>query len=391
MPPDYYQDLLKRYLEGQCSVREGEELFAWLASSEARRPLLEALGRAFEALPAGSGGEVSEETSERIRERLMRKVRRQPVRLRVVWIGAAAALVVLALGTYTWKTYTRPSAAPAPGTAHAHASAQDVGPGGNKALLTLGDGRTIALDSVADGQLVQQGGAGVVKVGEGQLAYKAGSVQAAILYNTISTPRGGQYQVVLADGTRVWLNASSTLRFPTAFSGKERRVALQGEGYFEVAPDRDKPFRVTVGAMTVDVLGTHFNVMAYTDEREVATTLLEGAVRVTAGSASGLVGPGQAALLDPGAGQINVHTADTEAAVAWKNGYFRFDGVDLPVVMRQLSRWYDVDVTYQGKQDKTYEFVGTVARSANLSSVLKVLEINGVQVKIVGKKLIVTP
>jgi ferric-dicitrate binding protein FerR (iron transport regulator) len=389
MPPDYYQDLLKRYLDGQCSVREGEELFAWLASNEARRPLLEALEREFQAHAGEPAAEVAGEISERIRGRLMKEVGKRPIPMRRTWMAAAAAILALGVGAYTWKTHTRSAPASAPRAQQL--PAQDVAPGGNKALLTLGDGRTIALDSVAEGQLVRQGGAGLVKVGEGQLAYKAEGAQGAVLYNTISTPRGGQYQVVLADGTRVWLNASSTLKFPTAFSGNERRVTLQGEGYFEVAPASYKPFRVTVGTMTVDVLGTHFDIMAYTDEKAVATTLLEGSVRVTEGSASGLVRPGQAALLDPEAHDIKVNAADTEAAVAWKNGYFRFDGVDLPVVMRQLSRWYDVDVDYQGKQGKTYEFVGTVARSANLSSVLKVLEINGVQVKIQGKKLIVTP
>lgn len=386
MAPDYYQDLLQRYLEGQCSAREGEELFAWLSSDEGRRPLLEALQREFRTHAAGA---VSTEVSDRIRERLMKSTGREPAKMRWFrpWVGAAAAALVLALGVSTWKFHARRAVTP---PAHAQQPvAGDVGPGGNKALLTLGDGRTIALDSAAQGKIAQQGGAGIVKVGAGELVYHAQGTQ--VRYNTITTPRGGQYQVVLADGTHVWLNASSYLEFPTAFTGKERRVILKGEGYFEVAQDRSRPFRVTVGTMTVDVLGTHFDVMAYTDEDRVATTLLEGAVRVTQGSASGLVKPGQAAMLDPVTGQVRVDAADTEGAVAWKNGYFRFDGVDLPVVMRQLSRWYDMDVAYQGKQARTYEFVGTVARSANLSSVLKVLEINGVHVTIAGKKMIVTP
>lgn len=197
--------------------------------------------------------------------------------------------------------------------------------------------------------------------------------------------------MVLSDGTRVWLNASSSLEYPTAFGSGERSVSLTGEAYFEVATDKKRPFRVTVGDMTVDVLGTRFDVMAYGDEAQISTTLLQGGVRVSKNAASVLVAPGQAARLETSTGQLGVAVADTESAVAWKNGYFRFNGVDLPGVMRQLSRWYGVDVSYKGGGEKTYEFVGTVARSASLSSVLKVLEINGVKVTIQGKSLIVTP
>jgi ferric-dicitrate binding protein FerR (iron transport regulator) len=391
MPPDYYQDLLQRYLDGKCSAREGEELFAWLASDAGRKPLLEALQRDYDNMVQRPGDTLPAAVNERIQARLEQSIRLHPGtrvrRLQRGWITSAAAVLVLGVGAYTWSRYER---RPKPVSSGAPVAVQDVGPGGNKAMLTLGDGKTIDLNNAASGQLARQGGAGLVKTGAGQLAYTAVGTGAA-LYNTVSTPRGGQYQVVLADGTHVWLNASSSLHFPTTFTGKERRVILTGEAYFEVAPDVRQPFRVTVGDMDVAVLGTHFDVMAYTDEDRATTTLLEGAVQVSEGTSSSLVRPGQAASLDAHTHRLHVAPADLEGAVAWKNGYFRFDGVDLPVVMRQLSRWYDVDVDYQGRREKTYEFVGTVARSANLSSVLKVLEINGVQVKMAGKKLIVTP
>lgn len=380
MGPDYYQDLLQRYLDGRCTAGEAEELFAWLSSDAGRRPLLKALQQEFQA---HVGDPAPVEVSERIRKRLLANTR--PVRPLVyrLWpAAAAAAALLLGLGVYSWKRHVPAAVNPVTPVA-----AHDVAPGGNRALLTLASGRVITLDSAVNGQLA----AGVVKLGEGQLAYPPSDQPGNLAYNTLSTPRGGQYRVVLSDGTKVWLNASSSLEYPTAFGAGERKVSLTGEGYFEVATDTKRPFRVVVGNMTVAVLGTRFDVMAYNDEAQITTTLLQGGVRVSNGAASVPVQPGQAARLEMSTGRLGVAVADTESAVAWKNGYFRFNGVDLPVVMRQLSRWYGVDVSYTGAGERTYEFVGTVARSSNLSSVLKVLEINGVKVTVDGRKLIVTP
>jgi ferric-dicitrate binding protein FerR (iron transport regulator) len=208
--------------------------------------------------------------------------------------------------------------------------------------------------------------------------------------NTIQTPRGGQYQVILPDGTKVWLNAASSLTYPTAFTGGDRAVQLRGEAYFEVAGNKEKPFKVMVGNMQVNVLGTHFNVMAYEDENAIQTTLLEGAVQVTNGGVSHLLKPGQEGRLDRSSDAFRLLDVDADEAVAWKNGVFQFGGISIETVMRQIVRWYDVDVEYQGRTNE--HFRGTISRSANASEVFKMLELTGaVHFTIDGKKVIVKP
>ncbi len=277
----------------------------------------------------------------------------------------------------------------------------DVAPGGNKAVLTLANGTTIVLDRAHNGQVANQGNIKVVKVNSGLLAYSpqsaAGSGQpavngkeAVVQFNRLSTPRGGQYQLVLPDGSKAWLNAASSIRYPTAFAGKERKVEITGEVYFEVAHDPDKPFRVAVGDMEVEVLGTHFNINAYEDEATIKTTLLEGGVKVTEGSHVQMLKPGEQAGLNRD-GQISlVKDANVDAAVAWKDGYFSFDKADLQTVMHQLSRWYNVDVVYQG-DIPPQEFGGEIQRNLNLSQVLLVLKQSQIHFKIEGNNLIVLP
>lgn len=270
---------------------------------------------------------------------------------------------------------------------------QDIQPGGNKATLTLADGRTITLDSAQNGTLAVEGAAQVQKVQNGQLAYhdtKSGGAVAAT-YNTISTPRGGQYQVVLPDGTKVWLDAASSLRFPTAFGEGERDVELTGQAYFEVAQNRSAAFHVKVGQMDIAVLGTHFNVNAYKDENAVRTTLLEGAVRVDDAGQSQVLSPGDQASCPQGSGAIQVTTnVDVDAVVAWKNGLFQFNDADLQSVMRQLMRWYDVDVVYEGKAP-VQTFDGKLQRDLSLSQVLRILEKSQVHFRIDGRRIIVQP
>jgi transmembrane sensor len=265
----------------------------------------------------------------------------------------------------------------------------NVLPGSDKAVLTLADGSTIALGNTHTGILTRQGGTKVVNL-NGTLAYSSTSsaVPKEVLYNTVSIPLGGQYQVALPDGSHVWLNAASSLHFPTAFVGKDRRVEITGEAYFEVAKDKIKPFIVSVNGAEIQVLGTHFNVMAYTDETTIKTTLLEGAVKFSKGATSNTLLPGQQSQLTT-TGQIKViDGVNVDEVVAWKDGFFRFEGTDIGTITRQLSRWYGIEVVYKQKLDDL--FYAEIPRNTNLADALKVLELTGkVHFKIDGRKIIV--
>lgn len=266
----------------------------------------------------------------------------------------------------------------------------DVTPGGSKAILTLANGSTIVLDDAQNGTLAQQGNTKVIKL-NGKLDYNAsGSSAKEILYNTIATPRGGQYQIELPDGSQVWLNAASSLHFPTAFAGKERRVEITGEAYFEVAKNKSMPFIVKVNNAEVQVLGTHFNVMAYSDEAAVKTTLLEGSVKFVSQNNSTVLKPGQQSQLAKD-GQVKVaNEVDLDKVMAWKNGLFKFQGEDIETVCRQLSRWYDVEVVYEKKPDEL--FYADIPRNTGLADAFKALELTGkVHFKIEGRKIIVMP
>lgn len=265
-------------------------------------------------------------------------------------------------------------------------------PGGNKAILTLADGKIITLDDASNGKITHQGNANIIKLKSGLLAYeqidKANIANTPATINVLSTPRGGQYQVELPDGSKVWLNASSSLTYPTFFSGKERVVELSGEAYFEVAKNKDMPFKVKVNSMEVSVLGTHFNVMAYSDENVIKTTLLEGSVKVIASNISKLIVPGQQTQLTTN-GKLTVSDADVDEAVAWKNGFFQFNSADMQTVIRQINRWYDVDVVYAGNIDE--HFTGTISRSVEASQVLKKLQLTGAfKFEVKNKKVFIT-
>lgn len=307
-------------------------------------------------------------------------------KINTAWKVAAMLILVTSVGAYFY--FDKMSERQIATTNTARKSKNDIAPGGNKAILTLSDGSAIVLDSASKGTLAQQGSTKILKLDDGKLSYEATAGSSEVLYNTISTPRGGQYQLELPDGSKVWLNAASSLRFPTAFSGNERNVELTGEGYFEIAKNANKPFHVMVNDMTVEVLGTHFNVNAYDDEETVKTTLLEGLVKINAATASNELKPGQQAQVDKKK-NIKVVNADVDEAVAWKNGFFTFSNADLPTVLRQLSRWYDVQITYEGAIPQR-QFKGEMQRDLNLSEVLKILETNNVHFKIVDKRLMVT-
>lgn len=306
------------------------------------------------------------------------------------WAAASIILLVLAAGTYLWtanKKNTLPAAIAA--------KTVDIAPGREGAILTLADGSRIALDSLGNGVIAKQNGAQVV-LANGQLAYDpAGSSTGEAVFNTMSTPKGRQFRITLPDGTQVWLNAASSIRYPTLFSGKERKVEVTGEAYFEVAKSPAMPFRVKVNNKAeIEVLGTHFNVNAYENEQTIATTLLEGSVRVAAFANQHKPGdvilqPGQQAQIETTKTGIKViEHANIDKAIAWKNGLFYFEGVSLAEIMRQMERWYDIEVVYEsGIPD--IEFEGEMTKDVSLNGLLVMLGRTDIHFRLEGRKLIV--
>ncbi len=269
----------------------------------------------------------------------------------------------------------------------------DFVPGEDKAVLTLADGSVVILDDASNGNIALQGAVQIQKVNDGKLQYQAGGEELETVFNSVSTPKGGKFQLTLSDGTKVWLNSSSSLKFPVVFNGNERKVELHGEGYFEVAENKQKPFKVDVaGRGEVEVLGTHFNVNAYADEASLNTTLLEGSVKVRVGSSSkpSMLVPGQQARIFPNGELKTTSDINLEEVVAWKNGKFHFgESTDMETVMRQIGRWYDVDVEYSGNFSGKH-LGGTISRDVNASKVFQMLELTGVaKFRIVGKKVLV--
>lgn len=303
-------------------------------------------------------------------------------------VSVAAIFILIVIGGYL-LVRKKPSTESIAKTTNTINKQNDIAAGGNKAILTLADGRKIVLDSTQNGALTNQGGVMVTK-NDGELSYQGGQQNDnSVVYNIISTPKGGQYQLVLADGTKVWLNAASSLKYPTAFNGNDRVVELNGEGYFEVAHNASKPFHVKVNDMYVRVLGTHFNINSYSDEPSIKTTLLEGRVMVKKGDKFVYLNPGQQAVTTTSKNDLRVQSnVDVDEVIAWKNGKFSFNSADIRTIMRQAARWYDVDVVYEGTTGET--FSGNPSRSENISQLLKILEATGkVQFEIKDKQVIV--
>lgn len=301
-------------------------------------------------------------------------------------IAVAAVLILIISGAYFLSTHPEGQKQL---TRHKQ-TINDVSPGGNKALLTLADGSKIVLDTAVNGSLVKQGNTKVVKL-NGQLAYTSSGAPSEMLYNIISTPKSGQYQLILSDGTKVWLNSSSSLRFPTSFIGNERKVELSGEGYFEVVKNSKMPFRVELSnGMKVEVLGTHFNLMSYNDEEIVKTTLIEGKVKVSKGIDYVMLAPNQQARLLKSNNDLSIDkSVDVNRVVAWKNGLFDFYNDNLSEIMKQLSRWYDVEIIYSSPINEQH-FTGSIRREVNISQVLQMLKLaGGVDFTIDGKNIIV--
>lgn len=270
---------------------------------------------------------------------------------------------------------------------------EQILPGGNRAILTMAGGMVISLTNASNGLLANTGQGSVVKTSNGQIRYNTLSKLARGNkdegYNTLSTPKGGEYQVVLADGTKVWLNAASSISYPVAFNGTERHVKLSGEAYFEVAKNKRKPFYVSINNVQVRVLGTHFNIAAYNDESDITTTLLEGSVLVTKNKSQSLIKPGQQAAINNGSDKIDVSEANINNTMAWKNGYFVFDDENIADIMKKVSRWYDVDVEYRGTFNNQ-KFGGIYYRSKGINELLQYLEkIGSVHFNIEGRRIIV--
>ncbi|MHA4893344.1 FecR family protein [Pedobacter sp. PWIIR3] len=360
MTKDEYLALYRKSLRGNCSDQELEQLENYTDDFE----LIES-------------SEINASQHQRIYTNLQKAIKgREKVKLLGYWsraISAAAVLTFVLLGVI-YLIYVKDKRTAAPAYAVTKKSAV-IQPGTNKATLLLSNGRTIELNSAAPGQIALENGTEVIKKEGDILSYSEGStVSEKVAYNTISVPRGGQYSLVLPDGTKVFLNALSTLRFPTKFTGDTREIDFSGEGYFEVAKNQNMPFYVNTQDMKVKVLGTHFNLMAYKDEAFVKTTLLEGKVMLSSAEANAYLIPGQQGVF--ASGKFKVGAADIEQDLAWKNGYFIFNGENLNSIMRKISRWYDVDITY-ANHNPNLSYTGAVSRFKNITEVLKVLSLTG--------------
>ncbi|MCW3463032.1 FecR family protein [Chitinophaga nivalis] len=377
-PPGRFHQLMDKYLTNSITAAEKDQFFGMIRDGH-HLPELEQVVDDALATPV----DVEEDIT--LREELFDVIQRynRPVRTVNNWkryAAAAAVLCLLAAGTYFWL---KPAAqAPALSMAVPHT----VVPGTHKAILTLSDGATVALDS-AGNQILQQGPTAVKQRG-GQLVYDVKGDAAAISYNTLSTPRGGQFQVSLPDGTKVWLNAASSIRYPVAFTGKERRVEITGEVYLEVNTvgnsAADMPFVVVSPHQEVTVLGTYFNINAYEDEGVTRTTLLSGKVQVAVKeehcgcNARVILKPDQQTVIahNSAIAYIPVHQVDAEQAIAWKNGYFDFEEERLANILRLLSRWYNVDFEADPAV-LSLKFSAVIARTASIEDVLSLLSGTG--------------
>jgi ferric-dicitrate binding protein FerR (iron transport regulator) len=407
-----YQELAEKWLNNTISPQENEEFLQWYNSGQENDINIP---RDY----ADSDQDLKRRIFAEINQSISEPVSSPSYRIQSWFAAAAVIIAVFAAGLYfssetkETKQYVADKVISEPKIAsplkkispvskiedQKSVMVNDIEAGENKAILTLGDGSKIILDDAKNGILANQGGNSVLKAAEGEVIYSFLSEvkdpltvdeNTPVIYNTIETPKGGKFQIKLPDGSKVWLNAASSLRFPTVFNGSKRQVELKGEAYFEVSPDKSKIFEVNTRNQVVQVLGTHFNINAYLDEPTVNTTLLEGSVRVSdlRTNISQLLKPGEQSQLSEQMEVINLK--NTNEAVAWKEGYFQFDEADIKTVMRQIERWYDVSVVYEGDLPN-YRFGGEIERNLSLLQVLKVLEKTKVHFRLEGREVIVMP
>jgi ferric-dicitrate binding protein FerR (iron transport regulator) len=378
--------LFQRYLQDTITEEEYAELWELLRHAEQKDVLNGRLQELWEAARDAPPLTTDAAWAEKFRQA---KAAHRRLTYRKLLPYAAAAMLAVILGTGGYRLAQPRKAAEAP-LAVQQPVKKDLPPGGNKAVLTLADGTELVLDSAANGQVGRQGNIDIVKLDSGKLAYRApATTTGEVVYNTLTTPPGGQFQLLLPDGSRAWLNAGSSIRFPNIFAGGERRVDITGEVYFEVAADAQQPFTVHAKGTRIDVLGTHFNVQAY-EGSYIATTLLQGSVRVSNGAASLTLKPLQQALSVNGGGPRLMLHPDVEEVMAWKNGLFWLNGTDIHTLARQLSRWYNAEIVIKGNISQ--RFTGTIPRNVTVSKVFDVLQETGsLHYTIEHNRIIVTP
>jgi len=413
---DQYEDIaeiLAKYPE--ISSTEDEILKEWISLSVVNQKIFEDLSSPEELLNMMKSVEQCKTEKGRLWQRVLNDIYARPdsaeKSAKVIWLrkwqtyaAAASVIIIASVFIYMWQL-RKPGAATLP--TPTVAKMNDASPGKYKAKLTLADGTVIILDSAKSGRLVQQGGL-IVLNKSGKLIYEKVGETDKVLYNTLTTTKGETYATELSDGTKVWLNSQSTLRYPITFTGDVRKVEITGEAYFEVAPSiamsangtkAKRPFVVSVNGMEVEVLGTHFNINSYADEPAMKTTLLEGKVRVRSAATSEqvILQPGQQANLNNKTQKLaKLYNVDIEQAVAWKNGYFQFNDADISTVMREIVRWFDVKVVYEGSVPQR-KFAGKIPKSSSLIQLLQILEnmerlqTSPVQFKLQGNKIIVSP
>ncbi len=390
--PEDIMVLVKKYLTGTITPEERRRLNEWYHSFNDT-----------EAELTANNNDTEEQLADRIKKRLFETIHSQNPQViskpkgkwQIPAAAAAGVLIVLSIGLYFMFSHAGAKQEIVKKAPTEKILKNDIAPGGNKAVLTLANGSTILLDSSSNGILAQQGNIKIQKLAGGLLAYNINGKRITqndkAFYNTISTPRGGEYQVTLSDGTKVWLDAASSIRFPVVFTGKERKVVITGEAYFEVVKNKDMPFKVEANSTEIVDLGTHFNVNAYNDEASIKATLLEGKVKVSVhDQPPAFLIPGQQADINK-EGKIKVlDNVDTDVAVAWMHGHFQFKSADIQSILRQIARWYDVDIVYEGNVD--LHFTGQLNKNLNVSKIFETLSLtNEVHFKIEDKKIIVTP
>lgn len=382
--------LITQYLNKECTADEFAELFTYIGNP-AYEELLQARMR-DDLKSLTPGADVHQVDWDNIYNNVISSTESGKVRSIFSRRFAIAATVTLlcTIGAGIWVLKQKQPVVQQVAVAKLKS---DIKPGTDKAILKLADGSEIVLTNAAKGVLTHQGQTAIKQQANGVIAYQAGTQAQQqgnkVLTNTLSIPSGGQYMLILPDNSKVWLNSKSSLTYATAFNGAERVVELIGEGYFEIAKDAKHPFIVKSGRSNVRVLGTHFNVSAYPDEKLNEVTLSEGSVMLTVGKQSTKIKPGQQASFNHHDDMIAMREVDVDEAIDWKNGYFQFDNASMERVMNKVKRWYNIDIEYQGSQPAV-KFTGMISRNNNLSKILDLLQsTGGVNFEIVNKKVIV--